>query len=206
MDPQAAVHNLLDAMNRNDRVAVNIALQALADWNGAGGFLPQFRKVGGTFAVPVSPMPFLNKVLGEPYPCSEIPLELRERDQRDSEAKMIGDGLDPEITDETAIYRGTAGIIVKAAQAGMTKTHAEAVKELMESEFVSTPDYSDPKTKEFVDRVYAQLPLLNDPRDIATILTAIVQQFKAKWTVDDTVALMLLTEEVAGDSMEEDVA
>ena len=88
----------------------------------------------------------------------------------------------------------------------MTKTHAEAVKELMESEFVSTPDYSDPKTKEFVDRVYAQLPLLNDPRDIATILTAIVQQFKAKWTVDDTVALMLLTEEVAGDSMEEDMA
>ena len=41
MDPQATLYNLLEAMERNDRVAVDEGLEALRDWNAKGGFMPE---------------------------------------------------------------------------------------------------------------------------------------------------------------------
>ena len=40
MDPQITLHDLLDAINRNDREDVAELLDALAQWNDRGGFLP----------------------------------------------------------------------------------------------------------------------------------------------------------------------
>lgn len=47
MCPQTCLWNLLDAMARNDRVAVNEHLAALADWNARGGFLPTIDRPPG---------------------------------------------------------------------------------------------------------------------------------------------------------------
>jgi|14_taG_2_1085336.scaffolds.fasta_scaffold112315_2 membrane protease subunit (stomatin/prohibitin family) len=44
MDPQATICDLLDAMQRNDREAVDELLDALKGWNKAGGFMPIIRK------------------------------------------------------------------------------------------------------------------------------------------------------------------
>ena len=41
MDPSTTLCNLLDAITNNDREAVDEALEALRDWNIAGGFMPQ---------------------------------------------------------------------------------------------------------------------------------------------------------------------
>jgi len=54
MDPQTALFNLLDAIDRNDRDAVDIQLAALAEWNAKGGFLPAVTRIvnaDATFAV-----------------------------------------------------------------------------------------------------------------------------------------------------------
>ena len=40
MDPQVVLYALLDAYERNDRVAVNEHLENLTEWNLKGGFLP----------------------------------------------------------------------------------------------------------------------------------------------------------------------
>jgi len=45
MDPQATLYSLLDAINRNDRVAVDTLLSALLEWNRKGGFLPVLEKI-----------------------------------------------------------------------------------------------------------------------------------------------------------------
>ncbi|MCP4507215.1 MAG: hypothetical protein GY826_12610 [Fuerstiella sp.] len=45
MDPQAALFDLLDAIDRNDRDAVNEQLDALKLWNLRGGFLPTVRRL-----------------------------------------------------------------------------------------------------------------------------------------------------------------
>jgi hypothetical protein len=44
MDPQATICDLLDAMKRNDREAVDELLDALKAWNKAGGFMPIVRE------------------------------------------------------------------------------------------------------------------------------------------------------------------
>ena len=46
MDPQKTLYNLLDAIDRNDRVAVDELLEALRDWNAKGGFLPEVARFG----------------------------------------------------------------------------------------------------------------------------------------------------------------
>ena len=40
MDPQTTLYDLLDAMARNDRIAVANHLESLAEWNRNGGFMP----------------------------------------------------------------------------------------------------------------------------------------------------------------------
>jgi len=50
MDPQAALFDLLEAIDRNDRDAVDIQLAALSEWNAAGGFLPEVTRAGTVHA------------------------------------------------------------------------------------------------------------------------------------------------------------
>ena len=45
MDPQAALYDLLDAMQRGDRAEVDELLDALKEWNKKDGFMPQVEKV-----------------------------------------------------------------------------------------------------------------------------------------------------------------
>ncbi len=45
MDPQATLYDLLDAIERNDRMDVGELLMALWDWNAKGGFLPDVKRV-----------------------------------------------------------------------------------------------------------------------------------------------------------------
>ncbi len=45
MDPQATLYDLLDAIDRNDRVAVDELLTALRTWNWGGGFMPTVKRV-----------------------------------------------------------------------------------------------------------------------------------------------------------------
>ena len=47
MDPQTTLYDLLDAIDRNDRVAVDENLEILRDWNAKGGFLPEVARFGG---------------------------------------------------------------------------------------------------------------------------------------------------------------
>ena len=47
MDPQAALYDLLDAINDGDREMVDEYLEALREWNSKGGFLPQVFPVQG---------------------------------------------------------------------------------------------------------------------------------------------------------------
>jgi|15BtaG_2_1085339.scaffolds.fasta_scaffold03644_12 hypothetical protein len=59
MDPQATLYDLLDAIDRNDRMDVDELLMALWDWNAKGGFQPQVRRVSNRdsmFAVSRSPL------------------------------------------------------------------------------------------------------------------------------------------------------
>ena len=46
MDPQRTLYDLLDAMDRNDRVAVDELLTALQEWNAKGGFMPEVARFG----------------------------------------------------------------------------------------------------------------------------------------------------------------
>tara|TARA_R110002110_G_C13048963_1_gene680675 strand:- start:172 stop:366 length:195 start_codon:yes stop_codon:yes gene_type:complete len=46
MDPQKTLYDLLDAIDRNDRVAVDELLGALREWNAKGGFLPEVARFG----------------------------------------------------------------------------------------------------------------------------------------------------------------
>ena len=45
MDAQATLYDLLQAIQDNDREAVDELLEALKEWNQAGGFLPHVEKV-----------------------------------------------------------------------------------------------------------------------------------------------------------------
>lgn len=47
MDPQATLYDLLEAIDRNDREAVDELLEALQEWNRKGGFLPQVDTIPG---------------------------------------------------------------------------------------------------------------------------------------------------------------
>jgi hypothetical protein len=47
MDVQVVLFALLDAMSRNDRVAVNEHLESLAEWNASGGFMPTIDRPSG---------------------------------------------------------------------------------------------------------------------------------------------------------------
>lgn len=40
MDPHATLFDLLDAVQRNDREAIDEILEALRHWNDRGGFMP----------------------------------------------------------------------------------------------------------------------------------------------------------------------
>lgn len=53
MDPQIALHDMLDAINRNDRERVDELLDALAQWNDRGGFLPLIHRSPATGAYTV---------------------------------------------------------------------------------------------------------------------------------------------------------
>jgi hypothetical protein len=53
MDPQTTLHDLLDAINRNDRELVAELLDALAQWNERGGFLPLIHRSPATGAYTV---------------------------------------------------------------------------------------------------------------------------------------------------------
>ncbi|WP_040697984.1 hypothetical protein [Nodosilinea nodulosa] len=44
MDPLVTIHDLLEAMARNDREAVDEHLDAIKEWNQKQGFLPAFPK------------------------------------------------------------------------------------------------------------------------------------------------------------------
>lgn len=64
MDPAVCVYDLLDAMSRNDREAVEDHLDDLRQWNRAGGFLPQFHRMkydGSPFHVERQPAHILAK-------------------------------------------------------------------------------------------------------------------------------------------------
>jgi hypothetical protein len=47
MDPQAALYDLLDAINNGDREMVDEYLEALRDWVSKGGILPQVFPIQG---------------------------------------------------------------------------------------------------------------------------------------------------------------
>ncbi len=46
MDPQETLYNLLEAIDRNDRMDVGEHLMALWDWNAKGGFMPEVARFG----------------------------------------------------------------------------------------------------------------------------------------------------------------
>jgi len=48
MDPQAALYDLLDAINDGDRGMVDEYLEVLQEWVSKGGILPQVFPVQGT--------------------------------------------------------------------------------------------------------------------------------------------------------------
>ncbi|MGB3495287.1 MAG: hypothetical protein WBA57_21330 [Elainellaceae cyanobacterium] len=54
MDIQATLFDLLDAYERGDREAIDELLQALAEWNERGGFMPtvyRVRAISSTFQI-----------------------------------------------------------------------------------------------------------------------------------------------------------
>ena len=51
MDPQATLYDLMDAIHRNDREAVDELLEALKEWNKKGGFLPEIQTVYRGWAI-----------------------------------------------------------------------------------------------------------------------------------------------------------
>ena len=54
MDPQAALYDLIDSINRNDRQASVEYLESLKTWIENGGFLPEVFKIhvdGGMYQI-----------------------------------------------------------------------------------------------------------------------------------------------------------